>query len=137
MGISFARAKKPLLKRSRPFGGVLFACLALLTQMVVAVLPMPASAQTGWPICSVDPATKTHHTPHRTPIDSSGQCPVCLAHFFAGSTLPPPVPTLAAPAIVAANIVPVTILRATPTTGEFRPQQARAPPALIFLTILT
>ena len=137
MGISFARAKKPLPKRSRPFGGVLFACLALLTQMVVAVLPMPASAQTGWPICSVDPATQTHHTPHRTPIDSGGHCPVCLALHVAGNTLPPPDTAVAGSMVAAAGIVPAALLRTALANDEFQPHQARAPPVQYFFTLLT
>lgn len=137
MRISVGRFGKPLQQPARRFYGVLFACLALLTQMVVGILPMPAQVQMPWPICSVDPAAKTSHAPHQTPVDSGGHCPVCLALHFAGNTLPPPDGAMVGLTIAAAGIVPAAILRRSPGNDEFRPHQARAPPAQHFIALTT
>lgn len=76
------------------FGAVL-ALLALLCQMVVSALPMPAMAGAalapdGLPICQYD-ATGKPVAPN--PGDGSGHhlpsCPVCQAAQLLGNLLPP------------------------------------------------
>jgi hypothetical protein len=86
--------------------GAVLALLALLCQMVVSALPMPAMAGTalapdGSPICQFDASGKPVAP---NPADGSGHhlpsCPVCQAAQLLGSLLPPPPP--AAPVVLPA-----------------------------------
>ena len=109
--------------------GTLLALLALLGQMIVSLLPMPALAADGTPLCQLDlpsgpdSAPQDKQTGHHAP----DYCPVCQAVQLLGSLVPPtPVALPPGPArIWTAEYTRVDAIR--PHRAASR-HQARAPP---------
>ena len=116
--------------RLRP--GVLFAFLALFSQMLVALLPMPAMAgMDGLGLCQTSDQSADHTAPSKSgtaPSHGAMECPVCQAFLLGGSLVPPSTPAIALPrdpgsmATVALGDIPTP----RPATAAHR---ARAPPA--------
>jgi hypothetical protein len=107
--------------------GAVFACLALLSQLLVSTLPMRAGNAAPWSICSAVAASKTSHVPGHAPRRDDQPCPVCTAIHLAGITLP--VATVAH-AVREPAVWFATAAAETPASRQawFRPQQARGPP---------
>jgi hypothetical protein len=110
--------------------GTVLAVLALFSQMVISLLPMPAM---GSPlgqsaICQLDASgQQTPPKPGKSPVHQNMDCPVCQAAQLLGSLVPP------APAVLPP--VPVLVQRADFSAPDgLRPHcaaashQARAPP---------
>ena len=69
--------------------GTLLALLALFSQMVMSLLPMPAMAEMS-PICQIDAAGRqTNPQPDQSPSHRAPDCPVCQAAQLLGSLVPP------------------------------------------------
>jgi Protein of unknown function (DUF2946) len=108
--------------------GTLLALLALLSQMAISLLPMPAMAGDGTPVCTLD---GSGHQTAPAPGDAHGShapdCPACQAAQLLGSLVPP-----------SPLALPVEFgrlrLAVFPSHESVRPQraaaahQARAPP---------
>src|SRR5271167_3512275 len=75
--------------------GTVLALLALFSQVLIALLPMPVMAGDGTPICALDGTTQPA-TPKSDgqPGSHSPDCPVCQAAQLLGSLTPP------APAVI-------------------------------------
>jgi len=120
-------------RRAQQRLGAALALLALLSQMVLTLLPMPAmaggsSAPDGMAICRFD-ASGTPVAPK--PGDHSGQhmpnCPVCQAVQLLGGLLPPtPIAALAAP--LSASSVDFPLREVSRPRLALTHHQARAPP---------
>ncbi|MEI9984953.1 MAG: DUF2946 family protein [Aliidongia sp.] len=108
--------------------GAVLALLALFSQMAIALLPMPALAADGTPICALDgsiqqggPNSGDTHSNH------APDCPVCQAAQLLGGLVPPD--PIALPVVFGrielADFPPVAGVR--PHRAVPR-HQARAPP---------
>lgn len=116
--------------------GAWFGVLALLVQLIVAVLPIPSYAASPGAGGDLTRICSTHHaapagnespqTPHR-----QGQCPLCTAVNLGANLLPPPPGNLIG--AVRSNSVALRFLRfAGPAeTAHYTPQQPRGPPATL------
>jgi hypothetical protein len=110
--------------------GAVLALLALVSQSVVALLPMPALADVPFEmaICgSRDGSTPGAPQPGKSKPHTVPACPMCHAAQLAATLLPP---TSAAIILrrVATAWPPVASITPSPVDHSFRPQKARAPP---------
>ena len=89
-----SRPARPAHCRPRPLGAWL-GIVALLFQLVVSALPMPAAAATG-PDRDLTRLCSSHHIdglPDQSPQSPlhHSHCPVCAAAHLGATTLPPPI----------------------------------------------
>lgn len=107
----------------------MLAFLALFSQLAISLLPMPASAADGTPICQLANVTPAHghHTGDDVPAHHAVFCPVCHAVQLLGSLVPPaPAALPAAPAFLSTAGF-VAVERIVPSRPAAR-HRARAPP---------
>jgi hypothetical protein len=108
--------------------GTLLALLALFSQMVMSLLPMPAMAEMS-PLCQIDGAGRqTNPQPEKSPGHAAPECPVCQAAQLLGSLVPPPAPValLSEPAWTRSAVFPAAPSIRPPRAASC--PQARAPP---------
>lgn len=111
--------------------GVVLALLALFSQTIIALLPMPAMAigGDGVVLCSgTDGGLPAAPRPGKAAPHTTPACPVCLAGHLAVSLLPPGPMAVIAHHVGAAWRPVATVDAAPPVDLSLRPQQARAPP---------
>src|SRR5579859_2118288 len=114
--------------------GTVLALFALLSQMAISLLPMPAmggTGQDGAPLCDLDGAV--HHTSPNSGDGHNGHapdCPVCQAVQLLGGLVPPtPIPMPAARGRVQTVDFPA-VATTRPHRAAAR-HQASAPPSEI------
>jgi hypothetical protein len=129
------RRQPPTPDRRLPMRrGVVLALLALLSQALVAFLPMPAEAQGigqagSMAICGMKLQDGTGAAGHEKSSHAPPDCPVCQSAHLAASLVPP------AP-IGVVGLGPAPGWRALPERAgghprlHAQPQQARAPPSV-------
>ena len=108
--------------------GTLLALLALLGQMVVALLPMPVMAGDGTPICALDGQATPKSDPHQG--SHLPDCPFCQAAQLLGSLAPPD--PVGVPVIFRrVERVALPVVAGAQTQRAVFHRQARAPPVEI------
>jgi hypothetical protein len=137
--------------RIRPFG-LLLAMLALLSQSLVMLLPVPATAMAmpemasgtgtsvlpadatlfpgGYILCEDDDGPPLAPDTDKTPCQHCVDCPVCQAFHAPGGLVPPGLPALPVPALETAAFVP-TVVRPHPLRLAALAHQPRAPPSIV------
>jgi Protein of unknown function (DUF2946) len=113
--------------------GAWFGIIALLVQLLVSALPMPASAAMWGPGHDLNRICSTHHAdklPDRSPQAPHGhaQCPICVAAHLGTTTLPPPPRAFIGRVRTAAIQIAISSFDGVIASGISYSHQPRGPP---------